>query len=173
MRKIILGCAVTLDGFIEGPNGEYDWCFTDGDYGMQDFLKSIDAILYGRRSYDLMKKLEAQGENPFKDFKSYVFSRTKHPSTPGVEWISENVYEEVMKLKQMPGKDLWLFGGASLSTEFFNLGLVDRLWLSVHPILLGSGKYLFNDIQKRIPLKLIDSKPYDSGLVALTYDVIH
>ena len=72
MRKIILGLAITLDGFIEGPNGEYDWCFTDGDYGMQDFLKSIDAILYGRKSYDLMKKLEAQGENPFKDFKSYA-----------------------------------------------------------------------------------------------------
>lgn len=172
MRKIVLGLAVTLDGFIEGPNGEYDWCFTDGDYGMKEFLSGIDAILYGRKSYELMMKLEGEGQNPFRHLRSYVFSRSPRKSTDNVQWISGEVYHEVLKLKEQPGKDLWLFGGASLTTEFFNLQLVDRIWLSVHPILLGSGKLLFQNIQKRVPLKLIETKPYPSGLVSLTYEII-
>jgi dihydrofolate reductase len=63
MRKIVLGLAVSLDGMIEGPHGEYDWCFTDQDYGMKHFLKNIDAVFYGRKSYELMMKWE--GGNPF------------------------------------------------------------------------------------------------------------
>ena len=74
MRKIILNVAVSLDGFIEGPNGEFDWCFTDQDYGMSDFMKSIDAILFGRKSYELMLKMS---KNPFPEKMKYIFSKTK------------------------------------------------------------------------------------------------
>lgn len=74
MRKITLGLAVTLDGFIEGPKGEYDWCLTDQDYGMTDFLKGIDAIFYGRKSYEMMLHADGGlGANPFGAIKSYVF----------------------------------------------------------------------------------------------------
>ena len=68
-----------------------------------------------------------------------------------------------------PGKDIWLFGGASLTASLVNAGLVDEFWLSVHPIILGSGKPLFHGVKNRVPLNLIQSKSYTSGLVSLTY----
>ena len=82
MRKIILNLAVSLDGFIEGPNGEYDWCFIDQDYGMTDFMDSIDAIFFGRKSYELVLKT---GADYFGNKKQYVFSKTLPAS------INENV----------------------------------------------------------------------------------
>ena len=75
MRNVILNLAVSLDGFIEGPNGEYDWCFTDQDYGMTEFLQRTDTIFLGRKSYELLMSTEI---NPFPDMKKYVFSRTLH-----------------------------------------------------------------------------------------------
>lgn len=170
MRKIILGVAVTLDGFIEGPNGEYDWCFTDQDYGMGEFLKSVDAIFYGRKSYEMMLKAEGQGENPFANIKAYVFSNTQ-TSMSGAEVISGDFVKEVKKLKQQPGKNIWLFGGASLTTSFMNAGLVDELWLAIHPILLGEGKHLFQNISGRRKLTLLQSVPYDTGLLSVKYAV--
>lgn len=173
MRKIILGLAVSLDGFIEGPNGEYDWCFTDQDYGMDDFFKRIDAIFYGRKSYEMMlsQPADMEGAGMFSHFKSYVFSNTlQSVKTPNI-LVGGDIKAEVDRIKNEPGKDIWLFGGASLTTSFFNLGLVDELSLAVHPILLGKGKPLFQDIEGRIPLTLLDSVKYSSGLVTLIYQV--
>lgn len=76
---------------------------------------------------------------------------------------------EVEKIKHEPGKDIWLFGGASLTSSLMNLGLVDEIWLSIHPILLGSGKPLFTGITNRIPLQLLESKTYETGLVSVKY----
>ena len=73
------------------------------------------------------------------------------------------------KLKKEKGKDIWLFGGAGLTTSLINLGLVDELSLAVHPVLLGNGKPLFNNIKNKINLKLIDSKTYSTGLISLKY----
>lgn len=172
MRKIILGVAVTLDGFIEGPNGEYDWCFTDQDYGMSEFLKRVDAAFYGRKSYEMMMSYGGEGgeggSNPFAHIKSYVFTSSGR-TYPGAETVSD--LEEVRRLKAREGKDIWLFGGASLTTSLMQARLVDELWLSVHPILLGRGKPLFHDIPERIPLRLIDTRKYDSGLVSVRYAI--
>jgi dihydrofolate reductase len=173
MRKIILGLAVSLDGLIEGPNGEYDWCFTDQDYGMTDFLKRIDAILYGRKSFEMMSTYENPGgENPWAGKKNYVISSTWKESGKDFELITGDVIEEIKKIKDQKGKDIWLFGGASLTTSLLNAGLVDEIGMAVHPIILGSGKPLFSGIQNRIKLKLVESKPYPTGLVYLTYDVL-
>lgn len=166
MRKIILNVAVSLDGFIEGPLGEYDWCFMDQDYGMGDFLSRIDAIFYGRKSYEVML---AAGPNPFADKRSYVFSNSSSLSFEGVEWINGDVVNKVKTIKQQSGGDIWLFGGASLTSFFLNEGLVDELSLAVHPILLGSGKPLFQNIPERKSLTLIGSKQYNTGLVILNY----
>jgi dihydrofolate reductase len=171
MRKIILGVAVTLDGLIEGPNGEYDWCFTDQDYGMTDFLKSVDAIFYGRKSYEMMMKAGAEGNNPFAGIKSYVFSNTLKQSTSDFEVVSGNIKEEVKKIKSGPGKNIWLFGGAALTTSLINEGLVDELWLSIHPIILGQGKPLFQDINSRFNLKLLETLSYPSGLLSVRYAI--
>jgi dihydrofolate reductase len=167
MRKVILNLAVSLDGFIEGPNGEYDWCFTDQDYGMKEFFKRTDAIFLGRKSYELVKKT---GDDYFGKRKIYVFSKTlTETKDENTIIIGEDVAATVNKIKNEEGKDIWLFGGASLVTTFMNEGLVDELMLAVHPILLGNGKPLFNGIQQRIKLHLSDVKTFSSGLVQIFY----
>lgn len=173
MRKVILGLAVSLDGYIEGPNGEYDWCFTDQDYGMSDFLKRIDAIFMGRKSFELVQSMG--GENPWKGMTTYVFSNTLKSPSPGKDTllVSGDFITETRKLIAQPGKDIWLFGGAQLTTLFIKERLVDELWLSVHPILLGSGKRLFQHLDSRVTLHMEESKAYDSGLVSLRYRVTH
>lgn len=165
MRKVILGLAITLDGFIEGPNGEYDWCFTDQDYGMKEFLKSIDAIFYGRKSYEMMM---SAGANPFSDFKTYVFSNSL-ANDESFELVKGDIARRTSEIKSEAGKDIWLFGGASLTHALLEAKLVDELWLSVHPILLGKGKALFQDRGDRIALTLLSSKTYETGLVSLRY----
>ena len=169
MRKIILGLAVSLDGFIEGPNGEYDWCFTDQDYGMTEFYKRIDSMFIGRRSYELLLTLGDDAMPGFPKLNEYVFSTTLKEVKPGATLIHGNTKEIVEKIKNEPGKDIWLFGGASLTTSFLNLNLIDEISLAIHPIILGSGKPLFSDIKNRIPLNLIDTKTYSSGLVSVSY----
>jgi dihydrofolate reductase len=167
MRKVILQLAVSLDGFIEGPHGEYDWCFTDQDYGMTDFIKQIDAIFMGRKSYEMMQSYE--GSNPWAGIKTYVFSNSLKDVSADAQIVKGDFKREVLSLKEQPGKDIWLFGGAELTTGFINEGLVDELLLAVHPIILGSGKPLFQHINGRKLLKLTGQKVYATGLVFLHY----
>ena len=89
----------------------------------------------------------------------------------GKTLIKGDVEKEVLKIKNEPGKDIWLFGGASLTSTLMNLGLIDVIWLAVHPIILGSGKPLFSNIKDRINLTLTGTKTYSTGLVSLTYHV--
>ena len=168
MRKIVLQLAVSLDGFIEGPKGEYDWCFTDQDYGMTEFFDRIDAVFVGRKSYEM--SLSMEGEFPgMPKLQQYVFSETVDTVKEGSTLIRGDIKQKVLDIKSQEGKDIWLFGGASLTSSLINLGLVDELILAVHPIILGSGKHLFQDIENRVPLTLLNTKDYSSGLVMLTY----
>jgi dihydrofolate reductase len=171
MRNVILNVAVSLDGFIEGAKGEYDWCFTDQDYGMKDFLESIDAVFYGRKSYEMILSADPSGANPFGDLETYVFSETLKTPYPGTHLISDNLVQRVKELKESVGKNIWLFGGASLLHTFFENDLVDELSLAVHPILLGEGKPLFQKSGGRTSLNLVHSTPYLSGLVINRYTV--
>ena len=170
MRKVILQLAVSLDGYIEGPNGEYDWCFMDQDYGMSEFFKRIDSVFYGRKSYELALSM-GDIEMPHPKLTEYVFSTTLQSVRPGATLINGDVEARVNRIKGEPGKDIWLFGGASLTTSLLNLGLVDEIILAIHPIILGSGKPLFNSIRNRIGLTLIHHKAYSTGLVSLTYTI--
>ncbi len=170
MRKVILGVAVSLDGFIEGPNGEYDWCFNDQDYGMKQFIKRVDTIFMGRKSYELASTYN--GKSPWKGISTYVFSNTlKSVKAKDTFLVSGDVVKETRKIKATAGKDIWLFGGAQLTTSFINERLLDELWLAVHPIVLGSGKPLFQGVLSRLKIKLIESQEYNSGLVSLKYSV--
>lgn len=170
MRKVILGVAVSLDNFIEGPNGEYDWCLTDQDYGLSNFIKRVDTVFVGRKTYEMSLEMEGGGAG-FPKFKEYIFSTTLDKVKDGATLIKGNVKTEVEKIKKEKGKDIWLFGGAGLTTSLMNLELVDELSLAVHPILLGHGKPLFNNIKDRIKLTLVDTKTYSTGLVSLTYNI--
>ncbi len=169
MRKLILGLAVSLDGFIEGPRGEYDWCFTDQDYGMNEFMKRVDALFIGRKTYELMQSMEQSGEPGFPQLRHYVFSTTLERVKKGDVLIGDHTIEQVKKIKSSPGKDIWLFGGANLTASLMNHELVDELWLSVHPVILGGGKPLFSGIRQRLNLELMESKTYSTGLVSLRY----
>lgn len=177
-RRIILDLAITLDGFIEGENGEVDWCIMDSEMGFTNFLNQIDTILYGRKSYDLWGQYTPTIEDTDDEKEmwelvhskeKYVFSRTQKGSDNKAIFINENITEEVNKLKNKPGKDIWLYGGASLITTFIDLGLIDEFRLSVHPVVLGEGKPLFIDIRQRLNLKLINTRTFSSGVVQLTY----
>jgi len=160
---------MSLDGLIEGPNGEYDWCFTDQDYGMADFLKGVDAIYYGRKSYELMVRI---GEAfPFGDIPGFVFSNSLTSIEKGYQLVTADMESWVTAQKQLPGKDIWLFGGAELTSSMLKSNLVDELLLAVHPIVLGEGKPMFSGLPGRVKLRLIGSKAYDSGLVSLRYAI--
>lgn len=181
MRKIILDLAVTLDGFIEGPNGEIDWLAKDEDTDFGDILAGIladiDTIFYGRVSYDKWGNYYPN-ENASQKLKEaydllhsktkYVFSTTKTNDGKAI-FINSNIKERVLEIVQPPGKNIWLYGGGKLITTFINLGLVDVYRLAVHPVILGSGKPLFKDIKARVGLKLSDVKTSKSGVVLLSY----
>ncbi len=179
MRKIILDLAVSLDSFIEGPNGEYDWCIMDEDMNFPEFLNSIDTIFYGRRSYELFANYTPADSAPdlekeiftlSQKKKKYVFSYVlESVADPAATVINSHFHDRVKAIQQEPGRDIWLYGGANLITNFVNAGLVDEYRLSVHPIILGAGKPLFADIVKRVGLKLTGTKTYRSGVVTLFY----
>lgn len=184
MRKIILDLAVTLDGFIEGPNGEIDWLENDSemDFGniLNEILVDIDAIFYGRVSYDkwgnyrpnefISEKLK-QAYDLLHSKTKYVFSTTKTSDDHAIV-INSNIKERALEILQQPGKNIWLYGGGKLITTFINLGLVDVYRLAVHPVILGAGTPLFKNIQERVPLNLINVKSSKSGVILLTYEVI-
>lgn len=173
MRKIVLQLAVSLDSFIEGPNGEFDWCFTDQDYGMGDFLADVDSVFIGRKSYELILAMGEHGKAAFPPLKYYVFSNTITNVEKGDILLSGNIVSKVNSIKNSQGKNIWLFGGASLTAALMQNKLVDEIALAVHPVLLGSGKPLFSGIDSQVKLSLAASKTYDTGLVFLTYKVLY
>jgi dihydrofolate reductase len=171
MRNVILQLAVSLDGYIEGPKGEYDWCFTDQDYGMSQFMQRVDSMFIGRKSYELLLSMGEAAMAGFPKLQEYVFSTTLNHVMPSAILVNGDTAAEVQRIKNEPGKDIWLFGGASLTAFLLNFGLIDEISLAVHPILLGGGKPLFSNVENRVPLTLKDTKSYSSGLVSLTYTI--
>ena len=170
MRKIILQVAVSLDGFIEGPNGEIDWCFTDQDYGLKDFFKQIDTTFMGRKTYELILQMGDEATAGFPKFKQYIFSTTLNEVKDSTV-VKGNIQSEVQKIKNERGKDIWLFGGGELTSSLMNLKLVDEIWLAVHPVILTGGKSTFPNLKEMVNLKLLDTKTYSTGLVFLKYSI--
>lgn len=183
MGKIILDLAVTLDGFISGPNGEIDWLVKDGerDFGdiLGDILDGIDVIFYGRVSYDLWgnyrpdEKTSPKLKESYKLLHSktkYVFSKTKKSDDGKATFINSDIKENILEIKQKVDGDIWLYGGGKLITSIMNLGLVDVYRLAVHPVIIGEGIPLFKDIKRRIKLKLIDTEQSKSGVILMTYE---
>ena len=166
MRKLVYCCAVSLDGFIAGPNGEYDWCMTDQDYGMKAFLERIDGYLYGRKTYELVLEM---GQGFDEKDQHYVFSKTLDSVAKNVTLIKDNMIEQVQAIKATAGKDIWLYGGGELAGSLMNEKLVDELLLAVQPLALGQGKPLFTHAQQRVQYQLGSVKTYETGLVMLNY----
>lgn len=180
MKKIILDLAVTLDGFIEGPNGETDWCIMDDDMNFDGFLSSIDTIFYGRVSYDMWgnyqpdKNASPAEKSLWKEVHAknkFVFS-SQNREDNNATFINSDIETKVNEIKKQSGKDIWLYGGAGLIKTFIQLNLIDTYRISVHPIALGSGKPLFEDLKERLELKLLTTNIFKSGVVQLIYESI-
>ena len=181
MRKLIAGFAISLDGYIEGPNGEIDWITYDKEH-FKELAKHwarIDAMVYGRKTYEAVIKNPYKGKNnPFAHMKHYVFSNSLSKVQDGFILIKGDTKEEMNKIKIEKarlndkvgqGKDIALFGGAELACSMINLKLVDELQLAVCPVLLGKGKSFFINIKERNYFTLKECKTYSSGLVVLIY----
>jgi dihydrofolate reductase len=169
MRKIILNLAVSLDGYIEGPNGEIDWCLTDQDYGIDAFFENTDAIFMGRKCYDMIDGLPS----PFADKQIYVFTDSPFiiPNKDIIVISSKNFQKDIDAIRARPGKNIWLFGGASLLSSFIKHKLIAEFVLSVHPVVLGGGKPLFHDVREKLDLMLLGSETFSSGLIQLKYAI--
>jgi len=178
MRKVILNLAVTLDGFIEGPNGEVDWCIMDDDMDFGSFISSIDTIFYGRVSYDAWGNFQpdATTSHAEKEMWEGIHSKNKfvfsgqNRQDEKATFINSDITNRVAEIKQQHGRDIWLYGGASLIKTFINAGLIDVYKVSVHPVVLGTGKPLFEDLKERIGLRLTETNVFKSGVVQLTYE---
>ncbi len=182
MRKLIYGINVTLDGYADHEAGIAD---AELHTFYADLLRNSDTMLYGRVTYELMAGYwptaadqpgstsdEIDFANEINRIEKVVFSRTLEK----VEWsnsrlVREHAAEEVIRLKNQPGRDI-LVGGLSFAASLMDLGLIDEYWLTVHPILLGTGRLLTKGLHNRVDLKLIELKPFKSGVIAAHYQAI-
>ena len=188
MRKIIAALQISLDGFIEGSNGELDWIQSWED--PFDLLPQIDGCILGRGMYPgyadywrailvnptgilpLTGKAASAGEVDYAHFADQTPHFVLSTTMDTVTWKNTRIVrdvEEIRQMKRQPGKDMHAVGGATLVSSLLNAGLVDELRLVVQPVILGAGKALFKDVQERHTLKLLGTKTLTAGGVRLTY----
>lgn len=165
-RKVVLYVACSLDGYIAGPDGDIRWLFTDQDYGYADFLKRIDSIIMGRKTYD---QLLDMGDFPYAGKDCYVFSRSAMGGDENVEFVNSPVKEFIEGLRANDGKDIWLVGGSELIHDFMLAAIVDEFIISIHPMILGQGIPLFRTGLPTYELQLVNSESFSSGLVQMSY----
>jgi dihydrofolate reductase len=178
-RKIIVSLATSADGFIARPDGSVDWLdrpVPKGSYGMGAFYKSIDTILWGRKTYDMALRFQEKGVagSAFDtSVKNYVFTHTPPPSAApkGVEFVSEPVKAFAARLRAKKGKDIWMMGGGGVIASFLDDGEIDEFILSVVPVMIGEGIPLLTPRHRTVPLKLIASTKFADGVVKLHYSV--
>ena len=169
-RQLRYHVAVSHDGFIAGPNGEYDWIVMDPSIDFGALFKQFDTAVMGRKTYEVMTAQGGHGAMPGLDV--IVFSRTLTPAVyPGVRITSDDPTKMVAALKAKPGGDIWLFGGGALFRSLLDAGLVDTVEVAVMPVLLGVGIPLLPP-GASTELVLTDQKTLPrSGIVALSYSI--
>ena len=178
-RKIIVYIATSADGYIARPDGDVEWLNRrprNVDYGIKEFYRSIDTILWGRKTYDWVlnyyrKRGKTRGMFDSK-LANYVFSRRppRRPH-PDVEFISEPVKTFARRLRATPGKQIWMMGGAGLIASFLDAGEIDEFDIHVIPVFIGKGIPLVAPRHRDVPLRLRSSRKYPDGVVRLRYEV--
>lgn len=191
MRKVISLIHVSLDGFAAGPNDELDWIAYDDE--LEQYAHSLhattDAVIWGRRTYELMAgywltvpgnpastPAELEHARWLDDATKIVVSRTldrvEWNDAPNTVLIKDNIADEINRIKQQPGKDIWFLGSVMLAQTFMRLDLIDEYRLNINPTVLGRGKPLFASLTRDFPLKLLDAQTLKSGVVALRYEPV-
>ena len=173
MRKVVYGGAMSLDGFIAGPNGEYDWIVMDPEIDFTALMARFDTFLIGRKTFEAMRRIGGAG-SAAPGIRSIVFSRTLRPADcPKSITLSNDAEGFVTDLRKNPGKDIAIFGGGELFRSLLAAGLVDEIGFSVIPVLLGGGIPLLPSPADRARLKLKNHRVYEkTGTVGLEYDVL-
>jgi dihydrofolate reductase len=170
-RKVILYIATSLDGYIAKPNDDLSFLSIvqrDGeDYGYADFVKSVDTVILGRKTYDWV--MTQVPEFPHADKNSYIITRTPRPSISKTNFYTGDLKELVLRLKREHGKNIFVDGGAEIVNELLKQNLIDEFIISVIPIFVGNGTRLFKDGRPEQKLKLVDTKRFDTGLIQLHY----
>jgi dihydrofolate reductase len=187
-RTMIAALQVSLDGFIEGPNGEKDW--VDSWTDALELIPDVDTFVLGGRMYpdygeywesiytDPQRVPPFQTRAPSSSEIAYARLAAKTPhvvlstTLESVSWPTAQIIRDVSQLRAMKnqaGKNMYVVGGAALVARLLNEDLIDELRLIVHPILLGTGKALFSGIDKRRSLDLVETQSTESGRLILTY----
>jgi dihydrofolate reductase len=174
-RKIIVYIATSADGYIARPDGNVDWLDRPrppDNYGMGEFFKSIDTILWGRTTYGPISGTKGGGYGFGSKIKNYVF--THHPpksAPPGVEFVNEPIGDFAQRLRAVPGKDIWMMGGAGIIASFLDAGEIDEFIIHVIPTFIGEGIPLVAARHRDVTLKLLSVRDYPDGVVRLHYAV--
>ena len=188
MRKLIFFMHVSLDGFVAGPNGEMNWIKVDEE--IFDFVGTMtdqaDTALYGRVTYEMMQSYWPKaGEQPnaskhdkehsdwYNRVSKVVLSKTlSEEGLHNTRVFGSQLSEHINTLKQENGKNILIFGSPRASQSLLKLGLIDEFWLFVNPIILGEGMQLFKDIGGMTKLKLVESRTFACGVIAIHYEKI-
>lgn len=191
MRKLIMKMSITVDGFVGGPNGEHDWVFKSSDETSKAWsvaqIAGTGLIIMGRKSFEAMAPYWPTASGPFagpmNEIPKGVFTQNGYkgvdlsniePSPARASWEGAQVFsgdlsEEIKKLKSQHGDTICAIGGAGFMRSLINTGLIDEYHLAVHPVCLGAGQTIFNDLDKPLDLKLVEAKDFPGGIVARTY----
>ena len=177
MRKIVSGLFISLDGVVESPD-KWHFPYFDDEMGQEvgALMAASDTMLLGRQTYQEFADFwpHQSSDVPPADYMNATPKVVVSTTLTSVEWqnstlISSNVVAELTKLKQQPGQNIGVTGSGTLVRSLLRDGLLDELHLLVHPIVVGSGKRLFDGIDEQVPLKLAESKTFSTGVLALTY----
>jgi len=189
-RKIIVYIVTSADGYIARADGNVDWLNrprTAGDYGMSEFYKSIDTVLWGRKTYEPMLQKFASKKRTAKrpaakeakpkslpgKIKNYVFSHQRPENIPsGVEFVTSSIKEFAQNIRAEPGKSIWMMGGAGIIGSFLDENEIDEFIIHVIPIFIGEGIPLIQPRHRAVSLQLIATKEYADGVVKLHYEVM-
>lgn len=170
-RKVILYIAISLDGYIAKPNDDLGFLSIvqqDGeDYGYADFIKSVDTVILGRKTYDWV--MTQVPEFPHADKNSFVITRTARPAIGKTNFYAGNLKSLILKLKSEQGENIFIDGGAEIVNELLKENLIDEFIISIVPVLLGDGTRLFENGRPEQMVELVSTRNFDRGLVQLHY----
>lgn len=172
-RKVVLYIAMSLDGYIAKSNDDISFLSIveekGEDYGYQDFIKTIDVVIMGRKTYD--KVLSFGIPFPHADKKVFVITRNQKPAKDNITFYSGDIVELIRSLKKENGANIFVDGGAEIVNLMLKLNLIDECIISIIPVFLGDGILLFKSGREENKLKLINSKTFNKGLVQLHYKI--
>jgi len=172
MRLVRFGGAMSLDGYIAGPNGEYDWILMDPDIDFAGLQSQFDTFLIGRKTFEAMVKMGSDGRAT-PGVQNIVLSRTLKASDYPHVTVKSDAVREVAGLRAKPGRDIAIFGGGELFRSLLAAGLVDRIEMSIIPVLLGGGIPLLPPPAGRAVLRLRKQRVYEkTGTLAVEYDIV-